>query len=115
MGRLRADLTAEAETVIVQFDFDLEALAGGIVHDIVEPDELRCVEWSGLSVLDALPEERQPHDAHALCSVIIDLGMGRVGVVGAENPRIGARSALAGISVVRWGEFSSGEIHANKK
>ena len=96
IGRLRAaDQRAETETVIVQFDFDLEALAGGIVHDIVEPAELRCVEWSGLSVLDALPEERQPHDAHALGSVIIDLGMGRVGVVGAENPRVG-------VSKSRW-------------
>jgi hypothetical protein len=61
IGRLRAvDQRAETETVIVRFDFDLEALARGIAHDIVDPAELRRVERPELSGLDALPQERQP-------------------------------------------------------
>ena len=36
------------------------ARLGGKSEAIVEVAELRCVEWFGLSVLDALTKERQP-------------------------------------------------------
>ena len=59
IGCLRAsDQCAEAVAVIVRLDFDLKALAGRIVHHVVEPPELSGVEWSLLGVLDAFPQER---------------------------------------------------------
>jgi hypothetical protein len=59
IGCLRAsDQCAEAVAVIVRLDFDLQALAGRIVHHVVQPPELCGVEWCLLGVLDAFPQER---------------------------------------------------------
>src|SRR5262249_13565043 len=76
---------AETVAVVVRLDFDLETLAGGIVHHVVEPAELGGIERAELAALHALPQERQPDDAHAFGGVVVDLGMRGIGVVGAED------------------------------
>jgi len=104
IGRLRAaDQCTEAVTVVVRLDFDLQALAGRVVHHVRETAELRGIERSELGVLHALPQKWEPDHAQTFGCVVIDLGVRGVSVVGSENARhIGA-------------EFGPGEIYSEKK
>jgi hypothetical protein len=87
----------------VRLDLDLQAFAGRIIHDVVEPAELHAIEWSVLGVLDALPQKRKPNDAHPFGCVVIDLGMRGIRIIGAKRSRH-----------VRT-EFGPGEIDSEKK
>jgi hypothetical protein len=104
IGRLRAaDQCTEAVTVVVRLDFDLQALAGRIIHHVRETAEFRGIERSELGALHALPQKWEPDHAQAFGRVVIDLGVRGVSVVGSKNARhIGA-------------EFSSGEIYSEKQ
>ena len=59
VGRLCAsDQCTETEAVVVRFDLDLQALAGRIVHHVVEAAELRGIERCELAVAAAAPTKK---------------------------------------------------------
>jgi len=87
----------------VRLDFDFQAFASRVVHHVIKARQLGCIERSEFAVLEPLPQERQPDYAQAFGRVVVDLGMGRIGVVDAK------RSGDIGA------ELGAGEIDADQE
>ena len=98
----------------MRLDFDLEALASRIVHDVIQPGQLRRVERPEIGELQSLPQKRESDHIESFGRVVIDLLVRWVGIVLSVNPRHCLWILMAVLNVAA-AEFRPGKIYSKQK